>query len=357
MKATRKVAGLWVLLLVVAAGCKQQSRRIEPNSNSGTAGAAAPAATSPGTISPVAGNSTTATVQQAGPVFVFAKPPSAPSEASAPANPGKVHEVVPRLDLAQSGEQVVLQGSARTMLETALASATGKGPVELDDETATALMQSLPEEFRDSCDEMAATWAENWKAKWSVRVLYSLRTSAGTQAVLALRCTPSMHGRGYYDERPATVSVNRQSATVDLVPLGEECSNCSDLYRVEFSQAFPAPGAQLVELQEYHSSDNPCCGGGDEDSGNRRVILDLATGKQALSIDERSEWESHDDSTEDADTEGICDTKISYLRNGAGNVESIVTETRCTENGKPEGEVKKQTFRWNGEARKYEEVK
>jgi hypothetical protein len=69
--------------------------------------------------------------------------------------------------------------------------------------------------------------------------------------------------------------------------------------------------AQLVELQFYHSTDNLCCGGVDEESGGRRVILDLSDGKQALSVDERTEVDSYDDSVEeDADTTQFASPRL-----------------------------------------------
>lgn len=77
---------------------------------------------------------------------------------------------------------------------------------------------------------------------------------------------------------------------------------------------------------------------------------------RALSVDERTEVDSSDDSAEDADTHTICESKISYLRGTAGNVVNIVTESRCTQNKEPLPEVKRQSFRWNAEARRFDEL-
>ncbi len=241
------------------------------------------------------------------------------------------------------------------MLETAVSGATGSGPVLLPDESAATLIGSLPEEFRNSCGAMWLGFGENEEgtAKWTVRVLYSLRRHEGTEAVLAISCASAL--TSYYDERPATVSLTPNLATLDLIPLAEKCDNCSDLYHLEFSQAFPALGAQLVELQVNHSTENPCCGGGDEQSGDRMMILDLSRGRQVLAVDKRTEVDSNVDSNDG--TETICEAKISYLHDATRNLQTIATVTRCMENKKPLPEVKKRTFRWNAGAHQFDEVK
>ena len=78
--------------------------------------------------------------------------------------------------------------------------------------------------------------------------------------------------------------------------------------------------------------------------------------KNVLSVDERTELE-RDDSSEDALMERICETKFSYLHDGAGSVEGISTETRCTEDKEPLPEVKRQTFHWNAETHEFAEMK
>ena len=193
---------------------------------------------------------------------------------------------------------------------------------------------------------------------WTVRVLFSLHYPEGTQAVMAFRCASSAKGNeNYYDERPAIVSLTREGATLKLIPLAKYENGDSTLFQLRFSQAFRAVGAQLVELNVYHSSDNPCCDGGDEESGNRLMTLDLSTGKLVLAIDQSTESDSHDDSVEDGDTHTDCVAKISYLRDRTGNVGSIGTETRCTENQKPLPEVKRHTYSWNAEAHSFDEAK
>jgi hypothetical protein len=351
MKVMRIVAVLSASIPLTIAGCKTQPQKAAPDSAHAVAQAAGP---SPASTTPT-------NAQRPSPVFVYSAPLSAP-QATPAANGGQeeVREGGSRLDLPQAGEYVELQGAARTTLETTLSGATGSSPVLLPDEATATLMGGLPKEFRDSCDAMLEGWGENLKGagKWTARVLYSLHLPGGTEAVLAFRCASAFPGvETYYDERPATVSLTPEAATLNLIPLDKKCDNCSDLYHLELSQAFTAVGSRLAELRVYYSNDNLCCGGEDEKSVNRMMILDLSRGKEVLGVDERTEQSSHDDSDDGGDSETVCETKISYLRDEAGNVESIATETRCTENKKPLPEVKRQRFRWNAEAHRYDEVK
>ena len=347
MKAMR-TAAFFASLAFVIAGCEKQPQQTAPDSAHALAHAAAPL---PPSNPPKTG-------QKASPVFVFSTTASAPKAASATnASQGEVSEVSSRLDLPQADANVVLQGAARTTMEAALSGASGRGPVLLPNESAAALMDNLPEEFRGSCDAMAAGWRSDEKGagKWTVRVLFSLRGVEGTKGVLVFRCAPDAQEEDY-DERPAIVSLTPETATLKLIPLAPEENGHQTLYRLNFSQAFRAVGTQLVELNVYHTTDNPCCGGGDEESGSRRYIVDLVNEKNVLSVDERTELE-RDDSSEDALMERICETKFSYLHDGAGSVEGISTETRCTEDKEPLPEVKRQTFHWNAETHEFAEMK
>jgi hypothetical protein len=264
-----------------------------------------------------------------------------------------------RLNLPQSNEKIVLEGPAREALEAALAAApSGTPSFAMASEPAAQLMGSLPEEFRDSCSDVVGSWGEGARetARWTVRVLFSSASAGGREAVLALRCastTPNMET--YYDERPAIVSLGPQSVTLSLVPLAKDCTNCSDFYHLEFSQTFTAVGARLLELRVSHANDSPCCDGGDQESGEQLVILRLPEGEQVLAVDQGTASYSHDD--EEGDSDLVCQAKIDYSRDAAGNVESIRTETRCTVNKEPTPDVKTRTFRWNAAARRFDELK
>ena len=176
--------------------------------------------------------------------------------------------------------------------------------------------------------------------------------------LLALRCGSTEAAvKAYYDERPAIVSLAREFSTLRLIPLAEDCDNCSSFYHIEFSQTLKAVGARLLELRVSDSNDNPCCDGGDQKRGDRLVILRLPEGEQVLVVNEMTEEISHDDSVEDGDSDAVCNAKIDYSRDAGGNVESIRTEIRCTENKKPEPGIKRQGFRWNAGARRFDELK
>jgi hypothetical protein len=335
MKRMRAVTALWASIPLMISGCQKQPKQ---------------------TFSPPA------TAQKAAaPVLVSSKTVSSP-QASAKANEnlGNPRDQASRLNLPQSDEHAVVQGAARTALEAAVSGASRSAP--LPDSSASTLIDNLPKGFRDSCDQMMAGWGNTLQgtAKWSVRLLFSFpHQSGGTEAVLAFRCASAFRGLEQdYDERPATIVLTPEAATLTLIPIQPECdSGCSHLYHLEFSQAFPAAGAQLVELRVYHTSDNPCCGGADEESGSLIMILDLPRAKQVLVVDERTEHESHDDSDEGDDSQTVCEAKVSYRRDGEGSVESIATERQCTKNKQPLPEVNRQNFQWNAAAHKFEEVK
>jgi len=347
MKAVGILAAFAALISFVVTGCQKQSQQTMPADAHGATHSTAPVNLS----------SAPTTTQKTTPAFVDSAAAST-TEATTNANGPKVLEVGDRLNLVQADDHVVLQKAARTTIEAALSAAAGSSPLVLHDESAAPLLDNLPQEFRDSCDAMMAGWGQYAERtpKWTVWVLFSLRHSEGMEAVLAFRCASASDGAQpfYYDERPAVVALTPQSAWLNLIPLAEKSDN-GPLFHLEFSQAYSAVGARLAELRVHHSTDNPCCGGGVETSGDRMMTLDLSRGRQALAVDERTEVYSHDD--ENGDTETVCEGKISYLRDGAGNVESIGTETRCTENEKWLPEIKKRTFRWNTEAHRFDEVK
>ena len=349
MKALRILPLLSASIPLLLAGCQKPQQATPQKSGQ----AAAQTAVSRTVVTAPANS------QKPAQLFVFSTTPSTAKPAPPTnINQGEAHEGSNRLDLPQSDEHVVLLPAARTALEAALSGASGNSPVVLTDESATALMESLGDEYRNSCGGLVWVWGPTARdtAKWTVRVLYSWRRPEGTEAVLALRCA-AQGQEPYYDERPAVVSLTSGSAALQLVPLAKGESNDSTLFRLEFSQAFTAVGARLVELNVYHSSDNPCCGGPDSESGNRLLTLDLANGKQVLAVDQMTETDDDDDSVEDGDTHTVCEAKMSYVNDGAGNVDSISAETHCKENDKPLPDVKRQTFRWNPEAHQFDQVK
>jgi hypothetical protein len=258
------------------------------------------------------------------------------------------------LNLPQPKDQVVLPEASRLVLENTLAG----GKFALDRASSALFMEGLPKPFRDSCNQVVGHWGENAKQteQWTVRVLLSLRTPQGRQALLALRCGSSApNAESYYDERPALVSFGSGWATLRFIPLAKECANCSPFYHIEFSQMLTVKGALLMELRVSDSNtDNPCCDGADQDSRDRLVILEVPDGQQVLALDEMTEAISGDDSDDSGDGHLLCHANVDYARDLAGNVESIRSEMRCAEDDKPL-EVKERTFRWNAATRRFDE--
>lgn len=353
------LATVAVPIALIVAGCQKQPQQAAPQSAQRVSQAAVPAA--PANAQNPAPKPNT--------VIVFAATSPAPQPA-APA-PTATQTTWPpansRLDLPELDQTFALQRPARAALEAALSRASGKGPVLLSDESATALMDGLSEDFRNSCNAVLATWAPQFAGtgRWTVRVLFSMRRPDRpdeTQAVLAFRCAgdavkqKQYFDEQYFDERPAVVSLTPEAATLKLIPLAPVQDNDSTLFHLDFSQAFTAVGAQLVQLNVSYSIDNPCCDGGDGESGNRLVTLDLATGKPALDVKEHEEDDSHDDEAP-GDSQILCDAKVSYVRDAAGSVTSVSTETSCKDNGKPRPEITHQLFRWNADTHLFDKVK
>jgi hypothetical protein len=345
-------AALAASVALIAAGCQKQPQQAAPQSAPSVAqAAAAPAPADAQNTSPKANPVLVSST--AAPPPAAAQAPSASQETSQPPSS--------QLDLPQLDDSFALQAPARAALEATLSQEGGNGPVLLSDESAAALMDGLSDAFRKSCHAMISNWtlSANGTAKWTVRVLFSLRPAnrpGATQAVLAFRCAPTSDQQ-YFDERPAIVSITSEAASLKFVPLASQQDGEETLFRVNFSQAFTAVGAQLVELNVYHSLDNPCCGGADEESGNRLVAFDLATGKPVLDVVANQEHDNHDDSADGPDVQYICDAKIRYERDAAGNVTSISVETRCKDNGKPRPAISHQSFRWNADTHQFDPVK
>jgi len=347
MQAIRLAWATAAFLAFVASGCARQSQDAN--------GARQQAPVRTATAGP--SSATQSTAQKPATAVVYAAPvsPAAKPADASKTGPGAVTNVEYRLDLAEMDEQVALEGPARTALAEALSQANGTGPVVVPDDAAAMLLNSLPGDFASSCDKVMNSWSPG-SGSWVVRVLFSMHNADKTEAVLGFRCaTSSKMLQTYADERPAIASLNGDSATLKLIPLSPDKDGDSTLFRLDFSQAFKTNGAWLVELGVSYSNDNPAIGGEDERSGRRRMILDLASGKQVLDLDERTEFDNHDDEKEE-DSHLVCESKLAYLHDGAGNVQSIEAETHCAQDGQPLPDVKK-SFRWNAETHQFDEAK
>jgi hypothetical protein len=260
--------------------------------------------------------------------------------------------------LPQSTEKVSLPVPTQRALEAILSQPVETAPAFLSSASTARIIASLPKGFRDSCNRVVENWPGAQDTdQWTVRILFSMHTESGIEAVLALRCGSSHADmQEWYDERPAVVVLTRESAFLRLVPLEKECNDCERFYHVGFSKTYTAVGARLVELEVYYSDDNPCCGGTDHKDGNRLAVVSLATGEQVLSTVVSTEENSVDDEA-GTDTVWICDSKVAYDKDSADKVRMIRTETHCKVDDVPQPEVKNQSFRWNAEAHTFEEVK
>jgi len=262
-------------------------------------------------------------------------------------------------NLPQSKEKVPLSPAARKALETVLGDVKASTPFTLVPESAAPVIASLPKSFLDSCKDIVAEWPMGTDTdRWTVRVLFSTRNESGIEAVLALRCGSSdSQMKEWYDERPAVVVLTHESGTLRLVPLAKDCKDCAPFYHVEFSKTYSAPGTKLVELGAEYSDDNPAADGTDHQDGNRFVVVSLPAGDQVLSMDQYTEANSVDDEA-GTDTVWVCEAKIDYGHDAAGNVDTIGAVTRCTVDKRPDPSgTKKQSFRWNPTTQRFVEVK
>jgi hypothetical protein len=271
---------------------------------------------------------------------------------------GAAQSSVKRLNLPQLTASVPLAEPIRKELGPALAAAAHSSRPGLPSRLGFLLLGSLPVEFQTGCDDMLSSWGSDAKgtARWKVRLLSVSARPEGHTAVLAFRCSAALQGASeVYDERLAVLSLENGKGTLGLIPLAKDCNNCSNLYQINYSQMFAVEGAPLAELRVSYSTDNPCCDGGGQERAEQLVFLLLPEGKPVLSVDQSHEWISPDD--ENGDWEKTCEAKVNSTRDVAGNLSTVSTKTRCTEDKKPVPGVTRQTYRWNAATRRFEEVK
>jgi hypothetical protein len=106
--------------------------------------------------------------------------------------------------------------------------------------------------------------------------MYAEHVNGERTAILAFRCTVHIPDATAYDERPAVLVSDKEGAVLRFVSLAEECNNCSELYHVGYTQKFAAAAGYLAELRVDHSTDNPCCDGGDSHGGSDLLLLALS---------------------------------------------------------------------------------
>jgi len=228
-----------------------------------------------------------------------------------------------RLNLPQAAAEVKLNAGAKLELDSMLEGWTGDSTQAMAPGAWRVLLESLPPELRNGCRAMLSDFETIVKVDrdLSVRVLYAEHVNGERTAILAFRCTVHIPDVTAYDERPAVLVSDKEGAVLRFVSLAEECNNCSELYHVEYTQQFAAAAGYLAELKVEHSTDNPCCDGGDSHGGSDLLLLALPQGAKALAFEKDTDDYNHDD--EAGDTQTVCRSEISYERDRQGRLQAI----------------------------------
>jgi hypothetical protein len=264
---------------------------------------------------------------------------------------GVIASATNRLNLPQMSADLTVDGVELQ----AIFDVQGHNEVLTPQLTQTVL-SFLPKDFRNGCHDMVpdfgpmaarqTTWA------WTVRVLDAESDNERRNVLLALRCTIHVPDVTFYDERLAVFSSSNRSR-LKLIPLDQDCTNCSDVYHLKFLQKVEREGGYLAELGVEHTTENPCCDGGDTDSGERWVLVSMPSGTSVLSFDKEAYHYNHDD--EGGDTETKCDSTVSHERDARANLRTVVTKTTCTENGKVKPPVTTNRYVWNESSGRFDE--
>ncbi len=259
-----------------------------------------------------------------------------------------------RPNLPQRAAPVALSPDQRAKLDTVIAALPLGGPVTLSPEASELLVGLLPGDFQASCAGMLDTWGEEAKgtARWGARVLYSSRDSGRFTALLAYRCDSQAAGYAdFYDERLAALDLAPNGGDLRLIPMAEDCANCSELYHLDFSQGFSVENGKLVELRLVSSTDNPCCDSSSRELVEQLVFILLPEARAVLQFDRSRERYDHDDQA--GDTERMCRAEIRYAHDPSGRLLSTVAESSCRENGK-KLPSKTESYRWDSISRRFQ---
>jgi len=258
-----------------------------------------------------------------------------------------------RVNLPQRTAEVPLPAEARAALTAFLGQRAASPALPADLEQL--LVDNLPAELRGACAEMIEHWGTvaEGTARWSARALFRWEQAGRRTLLVAFRCGSSYADyASYYDERLGLVTLEAGRARLQLIPLAEDCDNCSDLYHLEFSGEFAVPPGTLAVLAMTYSSDNPCCDGPSQWRYEQLVYILLPEGKVALTLDRVTERYDHDDV--DGDTEEICRSVITPRRGPAGQLAGLVAEIRCEATAQP-ASVQVRRFAWQPATRRFQE--
>ena len=258
-----------------------------------------------------------------------------------------------QINLPQADASITLSEATRAALEPALRQAAAARSSVFSVELERSLLDLLPAGLRDACPRVIYFWGDFARdsVRWSVRPLYWPPPPEETGVLLAYRCGSSYPGYAdYFDERPAWLRLHPGAAHLRLIPLADNCDNCSDLFRLGFSRFFPLAGGELVELLVVSSSENPCCDGPSAFREERLLYVVLPEASTALSVVRQSERYEHDDA--DGDWGEICSSSVIDALVDDRLVE-LTLHTDCRINGeKSRQEVR--IHRWNAYLRRFE---
>ena len=258
-----------------------------------------------------------------------------------------------RVNLPQRTAEVPLPAEASAELAAFLGQRAASPALPADLEQL--LVDNLPAELRGACAEMIEHWGTvaEGTATWSVRALFRWEQAGQRTLLVAFRCGSSYADyASYYNERLGIVSLEPSSARLRLIPVAEDCDNCSDLYHLEFSDELAVPGGALAVLALTFSSDNPCCDGPSQWRYEQLIYVLLPEGSVALALDRVHERYDHDD--EAGDTEEVCRSGITPRRNPAGQLAGLVAEIRCEATAQPVT-VQVRRFAWQPATRRFQE--
>jgi hypothetical protein len=200
-----------------------------------------------------------------------------------------------------------------------------QAPSELPASLQDPVLNGLPESFRSACGGLMESWAgETARGTnyWRVRSL----DRQGTRVWLAFRCGSRLQNLGqYYDERLALLRLD--AATLELLPLGPDAENDSDLYHIEFARHLALEGAKGFCFRVTTDDDNPCCAGPESRSQQRLIVFaDTPHGIiESLSVVTARDDSSHSDDP-DIDSETTYRADVKFERD-ANNLVTAATAT------------------------------
>ncbi len=261
-----------------------------------------------------------------------------------------------RLNLPQETAEVTLNSAAKGEIDSVLENRSALAKGQLPANVAQILIESLPAHLRNGCKEMISDSAANplVSSAWSATLLHAEGDRAERSALVSFRCTVHIADLVGYDERPAVLLSRKQATVLKFLPLDPDCTNCSDLYHLQFKQRFEATGGYLAELDVEHSTSNPCCDGGDRLSGTRLLLISVPEGASVLDFEKATDNYSHDDEApEDAQT--VCKSEVSYERDPNQHLQAVTARMSCTQNGKFVPPIVTRRFEWNPANQRFQE--